>query len=34
MSQLKVDSIIPRSGVASGQGGGIVQVVSVYKGEQ
>tara|TARA_R100000388_G_C7217914_1_gene147230 strand:- start:320 stop:889 length:570 start_codon:yes stop_codon:yes gene_type:complete len=31
MSQLKVDSIIPRTGVASGAGGGIVQVVQKVK---
>ena len=29
MSQLKVDSIIPRSGIASGEGGGIIQVVTM-----
>jgi len=28
MSQIKVDSIVPVAGVASGQGGGIVQVVT------
>lgn len=28
MSQLKVDSIIPRTGVATGQGGGVVQVIT------
>ena len=28
MSQIKVDSIVPVGGVASGQGGGIVQVVT------
>ena len=31
MSTLKVDSIIPRAGVASGAGGGIVQVVQKVK---
>ncbi|BAR14386.1 uncharacterized protein [uncultured Mediterranean phage uvMED] len=31
MSQLKVNSIIPTAGVATGQGGGIIQVI---KGEQ
>jgi hypothetical protein len=31
MSQLKVNSIIPVGGVASGQGGGIIQVVSSTK---
>ena len=30
MSQLKVDSIIPVGGVASGAGGGIIQVVSAH----
>ena len=34
MSQIKVDSIVPVSGVASGQGGGIVQVVSAFKGDR
>ena len=34
MSQIKGDSIIPVSGVASGQGGGIVQVVSAFKGDR
>ena len=34
MSQIKVDSIVPLSGVASGQGGGIVQVVSAFKGDR
>ena len=34
MSQLKVNSIIPILGVASGQGGGIVQVISAYKGDR
>ena len=28
MSQLKVDSIVPRGGIASGEGGGIIQVVT------
>ena len=34
MSQIKVDSIVPVSGVVSGQGGGIVQVVSAFKGDR
>ena len=34
MSQLKVNSIVPVGGVASGQGGGVIQVVSVYKGDR
>ena len=28
MSQIKVDSIVPRNGIASGEGGGIIQVVT------
>ena len=31
MSQLKVNSIIPTSGVASGQGGGIIQTITAHK---
>ena len=31
MSQIKVDSIIPRGGLASGSSGGIIQVRSVTK---
>ena len=34
MSQLKVDSIIPRAGVATGHGGGVIQVISAYKGDR
>ena len=33
MSQLKVNSIIPVGGVASGQGGGIIQVIQTFKGD-
>ena len=34
MSQLKVDSIVPRAGVATGHGGGVIQVISAYKGDK
>ena len=33
MSTLKVNKIIPTAGVATGQGGGIVQVVSAFKSD-
>ena len=33
MSQLKVNSIIPVGGVATGQGGGIIQVVQTVKSD-
>ena len=32
-SELRVDKIIPTSGVPTGGGGGIIQVVSAYKGD-
>ena len=32
-SELRVDKIIPTGGVPSGGGGGIIQVVSAYKGD-
>jgi len=34
MSQLKVNSIVPTAGVASGHGGGVIQVISAYKGDR
>ena len=34
MSQIKVDSIVPRAGSPSGGGGGIIQVVSAFKGDR
>jgi len=33
MSQIKVNSIIPVGGVASGQGGGIIQTIQTFKGD-
>tara|TARA_Y100000114_G_scaffold71434_1_gene65406 strand:+ start:181 stop:717 length:537 start_codon:yes stop_codon:yes gene_type:complete len=33
MSTLKVNKIIPTAGVATGQGGGIVQVISAFKSD-
>ena len=32
-SELRVDKIVPTGGVPTGGGGGIIQVVSVYKGD-
>ena len=32
-SELRVDKIIPTGGVPTGGGGGIIQVVSAYKGD-
>ena len=34
MSQIKVDSIVPKDGLASGASGGVIQVVSAYKGDR
>ena len=33
MSQLKVDSIVPRGGLPSGANGGIIQTVAVHKSD-
>jgi len=33
MSQIKVDSIVPRGGLPSGASGGIIQVVSTFKND-
>ena len=33
MSQLKVNSIIPVGGVASGQAGGVIQTIQTFKGD-